>query len=442
MTVRVRLTATAVLVVGIALVAGAFVLVSLLGEALTEQVCTAARERASEVSHQVSRGEPATFGTSEEVLQVLGADGTVTAESPRLREGQPLDHPPPGECWTIEPPGLDDDYAMVSATVSSSAEGAPALVVVGKPLVDVLESTQFVTRALVIGLPVVLLLVGATTWLVVGRTMAPVSAIRREVDEISAVELHRRVPQPRSQDEIGRLSATMNRMLDRLERALESQRRFVSDASHELRSPIATIRQHAEVALAHPDRTNLEELAGTVLAENLRIQQLVDDLLLLARADERMLQLPSASVDLDDLVFEEAKHLRATSELRVDTTAVSAGRVRGDRDGLRRVLRNLGDNAARHATSRIAFGLTERAGNVVLTVSDDGPGIPADERERVFERFVRLTGARSRDDGGAGLGLAIVAELIRAHGGTVRADESHLGGTRIEVRLPGTNHVE
>jgi signal transduction histidine kinase len=149
------------------------------------------------------------------------------------------------------------------------------------------------------------------------------------VDEISAAQLHRRVPQPDADDEIGRLAATMNRMLARLEGARNSQRRFVSAASHELRSPITTIRQHAEVALAHPDGTTTEELAEVVLAEELRIQGLVEDLLLLARADEQA-PPPLAPVDFDDLVFEEASRLRSTTSLRVDTSAVGAARVHGN----------------------------------------------------------------------------------------------------------------
>jgi signal transduction histidine kinase len=228
----------------------------------------------------------------------------------------------------------------------------------------------------------------------------------------------------------------MNRMLDRLEQAQARQRRLVSDASHELRSPVATIRQHAEVALAHPDRTTTTELAATVLAEDLRLQRLAEDLLLLTRADEHTLALRRRPVDLDDLVFDEARRLRDGTGLRVDTTAVSAGRVDGDAAGLRRVLRNLGDNAARHAADRLAFSLAERDGLVLLGVDDDGPGIPEADRARVFERFVRLDDNRARDDGGSGLGLAIVAELAAAHGGTVAAAASPLGGARVEVRLP------
>jgi signal transduction histidine kinase len=278
--------------------------------------------------------------------------------------------------------------------------------------------------------------VAATTWTVVGRALAPVEAIRAEVDAISAAALHRRVPDPPADDEIGRLARTMNRMLARLERAQARQRRLVADASHELRSPVAAIRQHAEVALAHPGRTTTTELAGTVLAEDLRLQRLAEDLLLLTKADEHSLALRRRPVDLDDLVFEEAGRLRDATRLRVDTAAVSAARVEGDAAALARVLRNLADNAARHAGGRLAFSVAERDGLAVLRVDDDGPGIPVADRERVFERFVRLDDARARDDGGSGLGLAIVAELVAAHGGTVAVAASPLGGARVEVALP------
>ena len=165
------------------------------------------------------------------------------------------------------------------------------------------------------------------------------------------------------------------------------------------------------------------------------MQRLVEDLLLLARADEHV-PLSRAPVDLDDLAFEEGHRLRSTTSLQVDTSGVGAARVQGDADALRRVLRNLGENAARHASSRIDIALGERGGDVVLTVDDDGPGIPESERDRVLERFVRLDEARSRDDGGSGLGLSIVDEVVRAHGGSISISQSPLGGARIQVTLP------
>ncbi|WP_020391918.1 sensor histidine kinase [Kribbella catacumbae] len=428
MTVRVRVTLAAVLVVGLALVAGAFVLVALLSSALTDQVCADARERAGQLASTVA-GSDARVSTPGELIQFVDSAGKVVGSG----EGRFAD--PGAQCVKAEPAGYHEDFVFAAAAVERPSSGWPVQVIVGRPLVDVLDSTRFVTRVLVVGLPLMLLVVGGVAWVVTGRTLAPVTAIRREVDEISAAELHRRVPTVHHRDEIGRLAATMNRMLDRLELAQDSQRRFVSDASHELRSPIASIRQHVEVALAHPDRSSLEELAGTVQAENLRIQRLVDDLLLLARADERDLRLPRVPIDLDDLVFAEAKRLRMATEFEIDTAAVSAGRVLGDETSLQRMLHNLTENAARYASRRISLTLHEVNGEVVLTVSDDGPGIPVADRERVFERFVRLATARGRADGGSGLGLAIVAEIVQAHNGRVAVLEGN--GTTFEVRLPG-----
>lgn len=425
MTVRVRVTLAAVLVVGLALVAGAFVLVSLLSSALTDQVCSDARDRAGQLASRPD--STAGLSTPGELIQLVDQSGRVVGAGSRYAD-------PGARCVKAEPAGYREDFVFAAATVENPLLGGPAQVIVGRPLVDVLDSTRFVTRVLLVGLPLMLLVVGGVAWVVTGRTLAPVTAIRREVDEISAAELHRRVPTVHDRDEIGRLAATMNRMLDRLERAQDSQRRFVSDASHELRSPIASIRQHVEVALAHPDRSSLQELAGTVREENLRIQRLVDDLLLLARADERALRLPRAPVDVDDLVFTEARWLRTTTEFEIDSTAVSAGRVLGDEASLQRMLHNLTENAARHASRRIGLALREADGEVVLTVSDDGPGIPVADRGRVFERFVRLATARGRADGGSGLGLAIVAEIVQVHGGRVAVPDGI--DTTFEVRLP------
>jgi signal transduction histidine kinase len=218
----------------------------------------------------------------------------------------------------------------------------------------------------------------------------------------------------------------------------ERQRRFVADAAHELRSPVASIRQHAEVASAHPETTDVGELATTVGAEGVRLQALVDDLLLLARLDEGA-GVAREEVDLDDLVLAEAERLRATTTDEIRTRDVHAGRVRGEARSLERLVRNLGDNAARHAGT-VAFALAVEDGHVTLTVDDDGPGIPAADRERVFERFVRLDEGRGRADGGTGLGLAIAREVARAHGGDVTLADSSLGGLRAEVALPSAQN--
>jgi signal transduction histidine kinase len=424
---RVRVTLAAVLVLGFALVAGALVLVALLGSVLTGQVCRDAHDRAEQLAaasttpgSSVAPGQPAST-TATEIVQWVDRAGHV-AGSDRL-----LASPGTG-CVSVEPPGHGEDFTFAAAKLQSGGE-----VIVGRPLVDVLDSTRFVRRVLVVGVPLMMLIVGGVTWVVTGRILAPVTAIRREVDAITATELHRRVPATR-QDEIGRLARTMNRMLDRLQRAHESQRRFVSDASHELRSPIASIRQHAEVAQAHPERTTVGELAETVVAEDARMQHLVDDLLLLARADEHHTEPPSTPVDLDDLLFAEAQRLRMATNLTVRTAAVSAGQVRGDEAALTRMIQNLAGNAARHARTTITFGLAESEGTVVLTVSDDGPGIPPADRERVFDRFVRLDNARTRDTGGAGLGLSIVAGIVTRHHGTIHITSP----STFEVHLPAS----
>jgi signal transduction histidine kinase len=440
----VRITAAAVVVVGVAMVVGAVLLVAVLRETLTREVRAAARLRGQDVAAVLAANGsgpgPLAVDDAEEVLiQVLDDRGRVVAASPNAQGMAPVARLGSGESAEVEVPAggpVEEEGEFLAVGTGADTPAGRRTVVVVRSTETVTETTAAVGGLLAVGLPLLLAVVALTTWVVVGRALAPVEAIRAEVDAISATALHRRVPDPPADDEIGRLARTMNRMLERLDRAQARQRRLVSDASHELRSPVAAIRQHAKVALAHPGRTTTTELAATVLAEDLRLQRLAEDLLVLTRADEHTLGLRRRPVDLDDLVFDEARRLRGISGLRVDTTGVSAGRVDGDAAGLRRVLRNLGDNAARHAGAQVAFSVAEHEGVLRLRVEDDGPGIPEADRERVFERFVRLDGARARDDGGSGLGLAIVAELVAAHGGTVAIASGPAGGARVEVTLP------
>ena len=438
-TVRVRTTAAAVAVVGFALLGASLALVAILDDSLTQSVDEQARLRADEVAAALSNPTftPGETGTREddEVVQVVGPDGTVIAWSANVAGLPTLAALPAGGSARLRVPWDPEvDYLLVATAAELS--GRPPTVLVGRALDDVADATRIVSNLLAVGLPLLLVVVGVTTWKLTGRALSPVDSIRREVESISASELHRRVPEPNGRDEIGRLARTMNGMLTRLEASQARQRRFVSDASHELRSPVATIRQHAEVALAHPDRVTVGELAETVRAENLRVQGLVDDLLLLARADEGTLVSSDQALDLDDVVLEEARRLAGSSRLAVDQSGISAGRVRGDPSQLRRLTRNLLDNAAHHARSRVGIGVREQDGFVVLRVDDDGAGISIEDRGRVFGRFVRLDDGRGRDEGGSGLGLAIVAEIVAAHGGSVAIDEAPGGGARIEVRLP------
>jgi signal transduction histidine kinase len=435
--VRARTTAVAVVIVGVALVVAGVALVGILRSTLTESVLVGIQQRAADVTTELRKGiapDRLMLGGSEDLLiQVLDEGGAVVAASAESGD-RPLTDLEPGESSTIDVPADDDPY--LAYLTRTDTPGGAYSILIARSLDIVADSSDLVGSLLIVGIPSLLLVVAVTTWLIVGRALAPVEAIRREVDEISGAQLHRRVPAPAGGDEIARLAATMNRMLDRLESAQARQRQLVADTSHELRSPIATIRQHVEVALAHPERATIADLAETVLAEDLRLGALVDDLLILARADEGTLALHVESVDLDDIVLDEARRLRTSAKVAVDTHEISAGRVVGDASALTRVVSNLAENAARHARGRVAFGLRPAAAGVRLRVDDDGPGIPAADRLRVFDRFVRLEGARSREDGGGGLGLSIVRELVDAHGGTVRITDSPLGGTRVEVVFP------
>jgi len=414
----------------------------LLGAALTQEITTAAQVRAEEVAATLPVDDSVVLGIAEDdeqIIQVLDRSGAVVASSANVTGRARVAQLRPGDTARLDSP-LEEDADFIAVADDGPGGG---VVLVARSLEDVSDSTTAITSLLAVGLPLLLLLVAGTTWLVVGRALAPVDAIRAEVEEISGRDLHQRVREPQRGDEIARLAATMNRMLGRLEDAARHQRRFVADASHELRSPVASIRQHSEVALAHPERTSVGELAATVLAEDLRMQLLVENLLLLARADEGVLTTGLETLDLDDLVFAEARRVRLASGVAVDTTGVSAGRVHGAMAPLRSLVGNLLDNAARHARSRVTISLSEGVGatdpGVVLRVDDDGGGIATGDRTRIFQRFVRLDDSRSRDHGGAGLGLAIVAQVAAAHGGWVLVADAPGGGARFEVRLPGVS---
>jgi signal transduction histidine kinase len=279
------------------------------------------------------------------------------------------------------------------ATAARTPDGHLERISVQRSLDDATEARGSVIQALARGVPAVLIVVGLVTWVIVGVALRPVRAGQAR------------------------------------------QQRFVPDASHELRSPIAAIRQHAEVAATHPETTDVAELAGTVLHEEARLESLVEDLLLLARLDEG----PGAvieEVDVDDVVLAEAERLAARTDRRIDLGDVGPGRVFGNRAHLERLVANLGENAVRHARSQAAFGVARRDGSVELSVDDDGPGIAAADRDRALERFVRLDDARDRRTGGAGLGLPIVQEVTLEHGGRLALEDSPLGGLRVVVRLP------
>jgi signal transduction histidine kinase len=437
--VRVQAALIAALTVGLALAAGSGLFVLVLDRNLVHDVDVTLKQQSRTLAAGVARSGPqldlqARLGDTNAV-QVLDASGAVVASSPELRGQPPLTtaHPAAGQSvlssqhLDIDP---DADYRQAALGVEGPT-GERYTVVVAQSLEVAERSTKVVKGLLLLGSPVLLLLVALVTYRMSGRALRPVEAMRRRVAAIDGRSLDSRVELPDARDEVHRLAGTMNLMLERLEGASRAQRQFVSDASHELRSPLATVRTSIEVAQAHPEGADWQATAQVVLEEAGRVERLVADLLLLAQTDERGLQLRRTDVDLDDLVEAEALRVRATTSLRV-TSSVQAVRVRGDRDRLARVLRNLVDNAARHAHEQVTLSLRTDDGRAVLEVEDDGAGVVEQDRGRVFQRFVRLDDSRSRSEGGTGLGLAIVHELVQAHGGDVGFVEA----ARIRVRLP------
>lgn len=328
---------------------------------------------------------------------------------------------------------VPNDEMRVSGQRVNTASGEYTVLVGGGS--EAVEETARIVALLLAGSAPIIIGVAATaSYRLVRRSLQSMDAIRSQVAEISTSDLAERVPVPTSRDEISALAVTMNEMLERLEAGHRAQQRFLSDASHELRSPLATIISGLEAAEAHPELLDAELAVDTLLPEAHRMRVLIEDLLLLARADEQSLIVRIEEVPLDELAEVEAARVRRDG--CTVHTAISAARLIGDRAAVSRVIRNLVDNAVRHAKSRVDIAVGSQDSNVILTVSDDGPGIAAADRARVFERFVRLDSDRARSGGGTGLGLAIVAEIVAAHGGTVSIGDRRGGGTTIIVTLP------
>lgn len=381
-----------------------------------------------------------------QTVQVIDSSGAVMFATTRAGEHTPLSEqrPAAGEVVVTgdgvttapaEPPPL---VVARGVAVGSSTY----VVVVQASRHPQEEAVEKAGETLLVGLPLILLGVGGLTWFLVGRSLAPVDRIRRVSGEITAGHLDRRVPVPAVQDEVGRLAVTMNDMLDRLERSQRSQRSFVADASHELRSPLTSLRAAIQYGASADDEQAWGELVPLMDRESARLQGLIDDMLTLSKADDAgTIPLRPAGVDLDEVVATEKRRLRVSADVTV-TGSIEPVQIIGDEGQLIRLVRNLSDNAARAATSTVALGLARwGADGAVITVEDDGDGIPPADRGRIFERFVRLDDDRSRSGGGSGLGLAIVAEIVRAHGGSIAVDDSPLGGARFTVRLPATPPV-
>ena len=471
----------ATVVVAVVLLVVGAVLVTLLSSGLVQREELTAEVSARSIAGQLAAGTPPNLldlddDDDDELVQVVDESGEVVAASPVLTDmprllsaeetagtrTQPASPAPtddddddddddwdddaddddmsssqgrihaPVYLTTITVPGQSDQYRFAAMTATTPT-GEEYAVFAGSSLGAQQETIDQLTTSMLLALPAVLLVVAMVTWLVTGRALRPVADIRAELAEITAGDLSRRVPVPRSHDEIHELATTTNETLTALETAVNQQRRFIADASHELRSPLAILRAQLEVATNHPQLLNVP----ATLSDVIRLQSLATDLLLLARLDagERP---PGQRIDFTDLIREEIARRAGTDRLPVRLELADDVTVMGVKGHLIRLLVNLVDNAQHHARSAVWVSLeAESKGGVLLRVADDGPGIPPPDRERVFDRFVRLDESRSRDEGGAGLGLAIVHDVVTAHRGSIRVVDSPHGGAEFQVRLPG-----
>lgn len=434
-TVRFRITAIAAFMVALVLVIAGVALVTRQRAVLTATLDQALVQRADDIEASVTEGgAPERFASvgDEGFVQLL-ADETVVASTPNLAGQPPLDLPSqPGTDVTGTVRGLsvdDDAFRFLSRPLGDLR------LYVGTTYDVVAESTAALAGSLALTVPIVVGLMAGLVWWLVGRTLGPVEAIRSEVASIGSEDLERRVPAPGTGDEIDRLAATMNLMLERLETTVGRQQRFVGDASHELRIPLTRLRSELELMLGHgageADRPGLTSL----LQETVSMQALVEDLLYLARLDAST-EVQMSPVDLDDIVLEQVSRMDPVEDVEVRLEGLSAVLVHGDKSHLSRALKNLLHNAQRHATSTVWVSLSESNGEAILTVRDDGTGVPVDAADRIFERFARVDEARSADAGGTGLGLAIARDIVERHGGRLVLTNAGESGANFEIRLP------
>lgn len=376
---------------------------------------------------------------AESFVWIGTADGQVTAQGGSIF---PVDNPVPpevGRTTTLSllveernPGELEREVQILRIASASASTGQ--VVLAGAELETVDSAVGDLASLFAVAVPVMTALVGLLAWFLVGRALAPVAAIRRQADEIGGSTLTERVPVPDSDDEIEELAVTVNDMLDRIERHDSAIRQFSSDASHELKSPIANIR--ALVETRSSTDPSWPGLKSQLTSETQRLGALVENLLFLATHQDADRLPEMADVQLDELLFAEAELISGTSTIRVALGEVEPVSVVGSAADLARLVRNLVDNAVRHANERVELSLVSDSHGVRLAVSDDGPGVPSADRERVFERFTRLDEARSRDDGGTGLGLSIVQQIATAHGAAVSVEDAPLGGAQFSVSWP------
>jgi signal transduction histidine kinase len=440
--IRFRTAALAASVVAVALAVAGGLLLVLLRDRLVGAEMSAASLRSRDIAVLVADGElPDDLSFPGDDLgfsQVVTADGTVVAASGNVAGEPPQTDRQPPTGTSLEairtglPVGDGERFAISVRTVASS--DGPLTVIAGSSLAAADDTWSSVLLIMLVGVPALVVLVVAVARRVVNTALRPVEAIRSEVAEISQHDLHKRVPEPGTGDEIDRLAASMNSMLERLENSSEQQRRFVADASHELRSPLASARATLEVSAAHSqDIAALRSAIDDALTDHDRLEALLADLLALARLDDPSASAGYRPVDMNEVA---TRAFGQYSDTRIHLDVAHEPQVViGNPSQLDRVLTNLIDNALTYCEERVRVRVASDRAHAILTVDDDGPGIAPSDRDRVFGRFVRLDEARTSDRG-TGLGLAIVRDTVRSHNGSVRVETGPLGGALLEVRLP------
>ena len=437
---RARLTLITSAGLALALAGAAVLLVNALRVSITRELDDSARQGAVTVAALIDQNRlpsPVPVAPGTLTIQVLDASGRISNVSPGADRLVPMLSPAQavaaarsGQARTLAGPPLGLPSLLRVVAVGAAGHH---VVIAAVSYAQVNDSLGTLGKALLVGTPLLFGLLALATWLVTGYTLRPIAELRRGAAEVTETGVPRDLPVPPARDEVRSLAVTLNDMLSRLADAQQRQRDLVSDTAHELRSPIASIRAQLEVALDHPDGLDWPETARDVHADTLRLARLTEDLLLLARLDGQHLR--RRPTDLSAMcVSVAARYTAARVPVRADAPAPCL--VAGDPDALSRLVVNLLDNAVRHAASQVCVSVRGDDGWAVLVVSDDGPGIPAEDAERAFGRFSRLDNARSRTgEEGAGLGLAIVRSTAEAHGGSVTLGDAG-PGLRAVVRLP------
>jgi two-component system, OmpR family, sensor kinase len=433
----------AVLLIGM----GAFLYLRLRAELI--QAVDAGLSTRAEALLEAGAGEPLPQGgrlieSDEAFVQLLGPDGRVLDATPGLAAAPLLS---PGSVAGLEEPRfLEVEVTTVEERVPARLLAVPwgdgGVMVVGASLDDQREALARLLALFGLGGPLAVALAGGVGWLVARSALRPVEQMRVEAEAVSGSEPGRRLPVPATGDELGRLGVSLNGMLGRLEEAVERERRFVDDASHELRTPLANLKAELELALRRartPDE--LMNALRSAAEETESLTRLAEDLLVLARADRGRLQVRREEVDVAELIRQTVGSYSArASKLGITLQpSVERGiRVRVDAARIRQAVGNLIDNALRHTSpgGRVVVELAHQDGELSVEVADTGEGFPLRYVDRAFDPFTRADAARGRDDGGAGLGLAIVRAVAEAHGGSVRAENRPEGGAVVVLRIP------